>query len=164
MIRMNVYLSIAGIGIGTSTAVAGFYGMNLISGLEESPTAFANVIFITTSIGMLIGAGCVSYISGPSMRKRTLDKVKELTLINNSLSRMNAIDYAMKYMVQKNQSLNKEEFTKKIREIQPSSRIDNEEIDLLFNAFDITKDDIIYIDDLQLIGHLKVDSKKDETD
>lgn len=161
---MNVYLSIAGIGIGTSTAVAGFYGMNLVSGLEESPTAFANVIFITTSIGMIIGAGCVSYISGPSMRKRTLDKVKELTLINNSLSRMNAIDYAMKYMVQKNQSLNKEEFTKRIREIQPSSRIDNEEIDLLFNAFDVTKDDIIYIDDLQLIGHLKVDSKKDETD
>lgn len=161
MLRMNLYLSIAGIGIGTSTAVAGFYGMNLVSGLENSPTAFGYVVLTTTTVGMLIGAVCISYISGPSMRKRTFNKLREFTLIDAALSHMNSIDYTMKYMVRNKKSMNKKEFANTLLESQPTTNIKDGEVDLLFTAFDITKDGRLYVDDFQSFSHLQVGSKHD---
>ena len=158
MLRMNVYLSIAGIGIGTSTAVAGFYGMNLINGLEQSPTAFGTVLIGTTAVGMLIGAGCVSYISGFSMRQRTLERLNEIQLVDGALSHLSSIDYAMKFMVSKNQGMDKDEFSKRIKESQPSSDILDEETELLFNAFDVSKDGMLYVNDFQSFKHLDLDS------
>jgi Mg2+ and Co2+ transporter CorA len=37
---MNVHISIAGLSLAVGIMVAGFFGMNLISGLETSPFAF----------------------------------------------------------------------------------------------------------------------------
>ncbi len=156
---LDLYLSIAGIGLGASTMVAGYYGMNLIHGLEESPTAFTTVVVSTTAVGMLIGAGCVSYISGFAMRRRTMKKLDEITMIDDALSHLNSMDYVVKYMVSKNKVLNKTEFTKKIKESQPTSNVNDEEADLLFNAFDVSKDGMLYIDDLQAFAHLDIHSK-----
>ena len=161
MIRMNVYLSITGIGMGMSTAVAGFFGMNLISGLEESPIAFHYVVFTTTAMGILLGAGCVSYISGSSMRKRTLEGLNEITLIDGALSHMGSIDYAIKYMVNKSQGMSKENFRKRLEESQPRGQeIDRQEVDLLFDAFDASKDGVLFTDDLTSFKHISIDSRK----
>lgn len=160
MLRMNLYLSIAGIGIGTSTAVAGFYGMNLISGLEESPNAFGYVVGTTTTLGMIIGAGCISYISGSSMRKRTLKRLNEITLIDGSLAHMTSIDYAIKYMVHKNQTMNKQEFEARLKECHSSTQLLKEEVDLLFHTLDVTKDGLIYTDDFERPTHGHVESER----
>lgn len=151
MIRMNVYLSIAGIGIATSTAVAGFYGMNLVSGLEESPTAFQNVIFTTTVVGLFIGSTCVSYISGFSMKQRALKGIDQITLIDGALAHLHSIDYTMKYMVSKQQRIDKNEFTKLLEESNSAQMIQDGEIELLFNALDSTKDGILFTNDFQSI-------------
>ena len=151
MIRMNVYLSIAGIGIATSTAVAGFYGMNLVSGLEESPTAFQNVIFTTTVVGLFIGSACVSYISGFSMKQRALKGIDQITLIDGALTHLYAIDYTMKYMVSKQHRIDKNEFTRLLAENNSSQMIHDGEIELLFNALDATKDGILFTNDFQSI-------------
>lgn len=91
MIRMNLYLSIAGVSLGFGTgkirkqadatiiafmfaqcmflmtfclAVAGFFGMNLISGLEEAPGVFEMVILSSCLFGGGFMGGCVSYLEG----------------------------------------------------------------------------------------------------
>jgi len=62
LISMNLYLALVGLGLGIGTTVAGFFGMNLISGLEESPTAFSTVIFLTTVAGAGVSGACASYV------------------------------------------------------------------------------------------------------
>lgn len=160
---MNVYLSIAGIGIGTSTAVAGFYGMNLVSGLEESPTAFQNVIFTTSVFGLFIGSVCVSYISGFSMKQRALKGIDQITLIDGALNHLNSIDYAMKYMVSKQHRIDKNEFTKLLAESNSTQVIQDGEVEMLFNALDATKDGILFTNDFQSMIFEKKKSKGDTT-
>ncbi len=163
MIRMNVYLSIAGIGIGTSTAVAGFYGMNLISGLEESPTAFYNVILTTTTVGTFIGAVCFSYISGFSMKQTTMEGINKIALLDGALRHLNSIDYAMKHMVSKQQHIDKDELTKLILKNKPAEKIRNDEIEMLFDALDSTKDGMLYSDDFKSLDmNINTEKKKDE--
>jgi len=158
MIRMDLYLSIAGIGLSVCTVTAGFYGMNLVHGFEESPTAFGTVVFGSTAAGMMIGAGCLSYISGFAMRRRTVQRLDEITMIDNALSHLNSIDYALKFMVSKDKVLSKAEFTERIKESQ-GTRINDEEAELLFNALDVSKDGMLYTDDFQAFAHLEIDSK-----
>jgi len=149
MIRMDVYLSIGGLGIASATAIAGFYGMNLINGLETSPTAFGTIILSALASGVLIGVGGLSYISGHSMKMKTLGTVKELEVIDGALSHLNAIDYAMKSIVNRKMPLDRNEFEQRITECQPSSIIKDEETDYLFNAFDVSRDGMIFEDDFQ---------------
>ena len=102
MIRMNLYLSVAGISIGFGTgeieltvrvlsdqqtsmflhmllsitliflcaqiihsaAVAGFFGMNVINGLEEVEGVFALVVLSSCLFGGGFMAACFSYLEG----------------------------------------------------------------------------------------------------
>ena len=98
VLRMNLYLSIAGVSIASSTAVAGFYGMNLVNGLEESPTAFWNLVSATSLTGIVFGVGCISYMSGSASTTRTLERLREIEVLDGALSppTMSAIDYTMK--------------------------------------------------------------------
>ncbi len=160
MIRMNLYLSIAGIGIGTSTAVAGFYGMNLISGLEESPTAFLNVVFGTSVFGIFIGSACVSYISGFSMRNDTLSGINQITLLDGALTHLNSIDYAMKFMVSKQQHIDREKFTKLLSESNKVHQVQDEEIEMLFSALDATKDGILFTNDFRSLNFDKTNPRE----
>jgi magnesium transporter len=43
LIRMNVNIGIVGVATGITTTIAGLFGMNLISGVEESSIAFVAV-------------------------------------------------------------------------------------------------------------------------
>ena len=79
MLRINLYLStIAGVGIASGTAIAGFYGMNLINGYEESPITFFVVVRFTSFMGLLFGVGYVSYIWGSASNARTMARLKEI--------------------------------------------------------------------------------------
>ena len=89
MIRMNLYLSVGGVSLGFGTgktivsayiwihaivlahltivlsvAIAGFFGMNLISGLEESPGVFEMVVLSSCLFGGGFAGACVSFLEG----------------------------------------------------------------------------------------------------
>ena len=91
MIRMNLYLSMGGISMGFGTAgkffiwvhrvllrrpcpvhfacllcaaVAGFFGMNVINGLENADGVFNVIVASSTMIGLAFTAACYSYING----------------------------------------------------------------------------------------------------
>lgn len=135
--------------------------MNLISGLEDSSIAFGLTVVSTSVAGIFIGVGCISYISGSSMQRRTMERLNEIMAIDGALSHMSAIDYAVKYMVMKNKSMGKDEFAKRLAESQLSSSqlITENEIDLLFDAFDSSKDGKLFLDDFQSHTHINMESK-----
>lgn len=52
--RMELYLSMAGLGLGAVSAVGGVFGMNLVSGWEDHPRKFWGVTYATLAAA---GAG-----------------------------------------------------------------------------------------------------------
>ena len=99
MIRMNVYLAIVGVGLAVGTTTAGFFGMNLISGLEDSPTAFNTVVLSTSITSLAVVFGCTSYLSGARMRERAMQRIKEIDTLSGALGDMSSLDYAIKTMI-----------------------------------------------------------------
>lgn len=156
MLRMNLYLSIAGVGIASGTAIAGFYGMNLINGYEDSPTAFFNVVGFTSFMGLLFGVGCVSYIRGSASNARTIARLKEIEVIDGALNKMGALDYTMKCLTgnRGKVSLTKDEFRDKLYENQSFQVISDLEVDLLFDSLDVTNDGRLNADDFSTLADL----------
>lgn len=154
MIHMNVYLSIAAISVGCGTAVAGFYGMNIPNGLEQSATAFQNIVSTTTVGGIVLGLGCVYYISGGASRNRTIRRVHEIEVIDGALSKMAALDYAMKCLVEKDKPMAKDDFRKRMNECKQYENIKDDEVDLLFNSLDASKDGFLYRDDFSSLADI----------
>jgi len=147
MIRINVYMSIASIGFGMSTTVAGFYGMNLLSGLETSPTAFDHVVISTSIGGIAICAICMAYISKTNMKKRAMQRLDEIETLSGILNYMTALDYVVKTMRERKKKMTKSQFIEKFIESKQCSEIKEKEVNFLFNILDTTKDGMFYQDD-----------------
>ena len=59
LIRINVHAAMATVGLAVSTSIAGFFGMNLVSGVEEAPMLFWYVMMGATGGGAAIYAASV---------------------------------------------------------------------------------------------------------
>lgn len=64
MIRMNLYLTIGGISLAFGTAVAGFFGMNVVNGYEDAEMVFEAVVMGSLFFGGAFMGGCYSYLNG----------------------------------------------------------------------------------------------------
>ena len=140
MIRMNVHLAIAGLGIGLSTAVAGFFGMNLVSGLEASPTAFNYTILCSTASSLVVSLGCLNLLSGRTMRQQDMQRLEEIETLTSALSDIPVVDHILQSTVERGQSLNKDEFGVLLRKARLSRNPGSSEVDLLFHVLDKVKD------------------------
>lgn len=154
MLRMNLYLSVTGVGIASSTAVAGFYGMNLVNGLEGSPTAFWNIVSGTSITGAMFVVGCLFYLRGTSNTARTLERLREIEVIDGALSpsKMMALDYTMKILAENKSSMTKDEFREKMLASRQLDEISEKEINLLFDALDISKDGKLNTEDFRIFA------------
>lgn len=147
MVRMNVHLGIATLSLGLGTTVAGFFGMNLVSGFEESQTAFANVVLGSGLAGLLIASGSMNYLSGRTMQKRASERLDEIETLTGALSDMCAIDYTVKSTVEQGQILDKDTFRRILKKSRQDGHISNAEVDLLFDVFDRVKDGYIHLEE-----------------
>ena len=149
LIRMNLYLALAGLSLGVGTTVAGFFGMNLINGLEESPVAFNSVVMLTSLAGVGVAAACSSYVSGRTMQKRAKDRLDEIDTLTGALSDMSALDFTVKSMLEQEAPMSKEEFRMRLKQARLSRNVTEKEVDLLFDALDVQKDGVIFRDDFK---------------
>ena len=149
LIRMNLYLALVGLSLGIGTTVAGFFGMNLISGLEQSPVAFNNVVLLTSLTGISVAAICASYVSGRTMQNRARQRLDEIDVLTGALSDMSALDYTVKRMIERDTPTTKDEFRVKLKQARLTRKISEQEVDLLFNALDFNKDGVLFRDDFQ---------------
>jgi len=62
LIRINLHLTMGGVGLALATTVAGIFGMNLVSGLEEHPAAFAAVVGVSGAMGASVYFGTWAHL------------------------------------------------------------------------------------------------------
>jgi hypothetical protein len=155
MIRMNLYITISGLSLGISTAFAGFFGMNLINGLESHPAAFQVVIAATCLTGAAVSAICFSYVSGSTMQQRAKQRLIEIQTLNNALSDMDALDVTIKKLLRSKAGMTLEEFHHMLSTSRTSQTVTKEEVELLFNAMDQQKDGILLHDDFESLLQLQ---------
>ena len=77
------------------TTMSGFFGMNLVSGLEQSEFAFPVVVAAATCSGAFFALFALNYMSGSTMRKRAEQRLQEIETLNSALSDMSALDYTV---------------------------------------------------------------------
>jgi magnesium transporter len=156
MIRMNLYMSISGLSLGIGTASAGFFGMNLVNGLESHPTAFYMVIGGTCFMGATVAASCFSFISGKTMQNRAEQRLSEIQTLTSALSDMNALDVTIKkFLRTKHMSMSQEEFRKELLTSRTSRHVTDEEVELLFSALDIHKDGMLLQNDFESLQQME---------
>lgn len=162
LIRMNLYLALVGLSLGIGTTIAGFFGMNLISGLEDSPVAFSNVVMLTSVTGISVAAICSSYVSGRTMQSRARRRLDEIDVLTRALSDMPALDFTVKTLVEREEPTTKEEFRMKLKQARLSRKVTEKEVDLLFNALDFNKDGVLFRDDFEGIKMQLTQSNKEK--
>lgn len=140
MVRMNVHLGIAGLSLGFSTAVAGFFGMNLVNGLESSPTAFPSVLLGSGLCSVFLSLVTLDHLSGEKMRQRAKKRADETDTLTSALSDMCALDHALKPTVERGESVSKDQFRKLLNQSRQTKDATPQEVELLFDVFDTIKD------------------------
>eukprot|EP00527_Entomoneis_sp_CCMP2396_P002253 CAMPEP_0198146100 /NCGR_PEP_ID=MMETSP1443-20131203/27411_1 /TAXON_ID=186043 /ORGANISM="Entomoneis sp., Strain CCMP2396" /LENGTH=425 /DNA_ID=CAMNT_0043809935 /DNA_START=437 /DNA_END=1714 /DNA_ORIENTATION=+ len=156
MVRMNVHISIAGLSLAVGTTVAGFFGMNLISGLETSPFAFYYVMSVTSISGLVVCMTSLNYISGNTMKMKAQQRLDEIETLASALSDMCALDYTLKHTAaNKHIRLNKEDFHSLLRSARRSRDVTDQEVSLLFDVFDKVKDGEIGAEDLSFLEFMQ---------
>jgi magnesium transporter len=155
LIRTNLYIAISGLSLGIGTTVAGFFGMNLVSGFEAHPSAFYWVLGGATWTGVAVAVACFNFVSGHTMQVRAEKRLEELETLTSALSDMNALDVTIKRMLSSpTKSLTREEFAKRLREARITNVTDRE-VDLLFDALDQQKDGILQDIDFEALEQLQ---------
>ncbi|GKY94113.1 hypothetical protein MPSEU_000377600 [Mayamaea pseudoterrestris] len=139
MVRMNVHIGIAGLSMAFCTTIAGFYGMNLVNGLEGTQDAFVAVTALSVLTSGVIGLGSMNYLSGRKMRARAEQRLEEIDTLTNALSDLCALDYVVK-VVEAGHSLDKNRFQEVYRKARQVDNVTSKEIDMLFETFDTVKD------------------------
>ena len=181
MMLMNVSLSIAMLSLCSATTVAGFFGMNVVNGFEESTTAFSTIVMASSVAGLGLGAGSLNYLSGRTMQNRAAMRLGEIETLTGALSDMCALDYAVKNTLEQGTSITRDEFRTKLRRARQSGEVTGtcffskmlkdiksfsppppsssssssfteQEVDLLFQVLDAIKDGSIGKEDMDLIG------------
>jgi len=147
MVWMNVHIGIAGLTLGIGTTVAGFFGMNLVNGFETDPFAFNYTILGSGLSGLIVAGSSLNYLSGSAMRKRASQRLKENETLTSALSDLSAVDHTIKSTVDKGIEIDRDEFHKLLTETRLSKKASDDEVDLLFSAFDRAKDGYLKSED-----------------
>jgi hypothetical protein len=140
--------------------VAGFFGMNLINGLEDTPHVFHAVVTSTSVVGIAVFGGCMSYVSGKTMQKRAAQRLFEIETLNSALSDMAALDFTVKRMLDKGETMSKDDFREKLKKARLSGEVTDAEVELLFGSMDAQKDGVLKNDDFLELGKLMIPKDK----
>ena len=59
IVKLNLYMEMWGLGVSVSACASSFFGMNMLTGLEDHPFAFFLAAFLIVSTSVLIVVGCI---------------------------------------------------------------------------------------------------------
>jgi len=146
LIRINLDLTVLATATAITTAFSGTFGMNLLHGYEESPTAF-----LVVSATSVMAAATVAYyfrrrVSRNVIQQRAKQRIGEIRTMSNALSDMSALDFTVKKLM-RGKSMDKDQFREQLTKARNSKKCTNGEIDLLFNILNTQKNDVLDKDD-----------------
>lgn len=158
---MNVHLSIVTVSLALATTTSSFFGMNLLSGLEQVPGLFPLVVAGSCTTGAVVALSALHYMRGHTMQKRAAQRIQEIDTLNSALSDMSALDYTLKNSVGKGVSVSKAEFRRRLRKARQSRYVSDHEVDLLFDVFDKVKDGLLTLEEYNPDKAARRDREKD---
>jgi hypothetical protein len=139
------------ISMGFGTAVAGFFGMNVVNGVEQAEGIFNVIVASSCMAGLAFTVACYSYIDGSRTKQRTIEKLEEIEIMNRALGDMPALDLSFEMMLSDPSPITRDTFREKIIASDPDS-IRAKEIEFLFDILDYNDDDIIDKKDFRIIS------------
>ncbi len=128
---------------GITTAVAGWFGMNLVSGLEESHSAFVTVTVLPSVSAVCIALYFSRLLSGSAIQRRAEKRIEKIQTMTRALSDMTALDHTVKMIVAHGRRMDREEFKKELSLARHSQQVSDAEVDLLFNILNSHADDFL---------------------
>ncbi len=183
MINMNVHLSIAAVCLGVCTTVAGYFGMNLSSGMEEDPWAFWPVVGASSALGAGIYGSCASYLSGGRVRDLANERAMEVQAVTGVLGDMGSLDYAVKRVIEEKEvrerypvpvagdgdlGMAKEEFREMMKRGRGGKDVTDAELELIFHILDSSGDGVLEPSEFSKLnlqrGKGRTDDKDDKDD
>eukprot|EP00252_Welwitschia_mirabilis_P003102 TRINITY_DN13180_c0_g1_i1.p1 TRINITY_DN13180_c0_g1~~TRINITY_DN13180_c0_g1_i1.p1 ORF type:complete len:297 (-),score=73.34 TRINITY_DN13180_c0_g1_i1:399-1205(-) len=132
IIRMNLFISMAGLSFNLAMVPAGFFGMNLLSGLENSPNAF----YVITGAVSLASASVGLSLVVMFRRMLHTHHAKDLAALQDLLQHIDHIDEIFQTLSSKGGMVSREEFKKYLRSHPSTGSMKEREIDLMFHIFD----------------------------
>lgn len=93
IIRFNIYLSISSVGISTTTAVAGLFGMNLVTGLENAIGAFTIVSFASAALGAAVATVATAALDRWYARVDVSSAADDKLALSNLLTNISSLEH-----------------------------------------------------------------------
>ncbi|KAL2650247.1 hypothetical protein R1flu_018375 [Riccia fluitans] len=154
IIRMNLYISITTLSVGLAALPASFFGMNLPSGFEESPTLFYWVVGGATMTPLAL---CIGILLGFRMWPQRVDKrrAQDLAGLRDLLQHLDSIDDIIRSVAREiaDKALTREEFQKILKSHPSSCFMRQKELDLIFKMFDSNRDGLLEADEWKPSSH-----------
>ncbi|GMH36158.1 hypothetical protein BSKO_04026 [Bryopsis sp. KO-2023] len=140
IIQINLIMSIASFSLLLCTIPSGFFGMNLLHGLEEVTGVFPWVVGLCSGISFLSAVGLYGYYRfWPSHRHR--QRVSDMKALRDILShRIDDLNDLLSAVSFRTARVGKKEFAEIVKYNMGDPPITDEEIDLLYRAFDTNRD------------------------
>lgn len=132
---------------GITTAIAGWFGMNLVSGIEDSPTAFMAVTALSSASACCIGVYFSRLVSGSAIQQRAQERIEMIRTMTHALSDMTALDFTVAKIINSGRKMDRDEFKKELSEARHSQQVSDAEVDLLFKVLNSHEDDYLDHDD-----------------
>eukprot|EP00590_Aulacoseira_subarctica_P008538 CAMPEP_0172420046 /NCGR_PEP_ID=MMETSP1064-20121228/6427_1 /TAXON_ID=202472 /ORGANISM="Aulacoseira subarctica , Strain CCAP 1002/5" /LENGTH=444 /DNA_ID=CAMNT_0013159801 /DNA_START=408 /DNA_END=1742 /DNA_ORIENTATION=+ len=163
IIQMDLSLTVVSVALCTSTAIAGLFGMNLISGFENSTSAFYIVAAGSAVSSMFVCAVCFHYVSGKRWKREATKRQGQLADLKDALSDVCAFDEILK-SISRGEEFNKETFTERLNKCRLDSPVSSEAADCIFELLDTTKDGVLRNQDFTEIQSLILARKESPND
>ncbi|CAD7949421.1 unnamed protein product [Amoebophrya sp. A120] len=165
ILRLNLYLSIAGLACMVPTTIAGFFGMNLDNGIDFHlvPYIFEIVTVSSSGIGLLAALYCFRYLKRSHQGRNNQDRIRQLKSYGRLLEDLDALDRAFLHgilprldagmaaqssmqsklsgapPVTSNQQLSVADFREIFQQARPDIPVSEEEAQLVFDMFDVDR-------------------------
>lgn len=127
LIGVNLQLAMLTSALGCGTFVAGVFGMNLFSGLEQAPNLFYYVA------GGSVALGAVFYLTYRAYTNATMPSLNRVTAVSALATQIDKLASTIQRFGYTSRSVTKSQFKEIFGKIHA---ISDEEVDLVFAAFD----------------------------
>ena len=135
--------------------MAGFFGMNLLSGYESTPQLFETVVLVATLSSGVVATLCLGFLRGSPWRQQAaVRRMRETERLTRALRILSTMDQSMKVLLEESEragddsgGVSREQFRAML--LQEEDTVSLEDADALFNIFDRIEDGSLTAKDFQ---------------
>jgi magnesium transporter len=149
MMRIQMQMGIAAVGIAGGTVLTSMFGMNLQSGLEHIPYSFP--IICVSSVALIVGMhNSITQWTRPS--RKNIDMANDMTQVFSVMRKMGDIQDIVLLSLhdQHNTKMGKQEFRQLLEKACGKSvQVSDEDMNLIYRVFDKNQDGLLSLEEIK---------------